>query len=332
MSEVSGNLPTRALVTGAAGFIGSHLAERLVDLGVSVVGVDALTDYYERTAKQSNLVRLLDEPKFEFVEHDLMTVELRDLLDGVDVVFHQAAQPGVRLSWADGFSNYSERNINVTQRLLEAVRSHPVERFVFASSSSVYGLAEHYPTEETAEPRPYSPYGVTKYAAELLCRAYAANFGVSTVSLRYFTVYGPRQRPDMAIHRLIEAARNGRPFPLYGSGDQIRDFTFVSDVVEANVRAGVSQTPPGSYVNIAGGSSTRLLDLIALVGEIVGREVLIERLPAAPGDVRQTGGSIEAARRLLGWSPVVELRDGVRAQVMWHEAAIVAGHPITYST
>ena len=232
-----------ALVTGVAGFIGSTLADRLLADGWHVRGVDRFTSYYEEATKRANLREALLMPSFELVEADLLTVELPPLLDGVDVVFHEAGQPGVRLSWADGFALYNDLNVNLTQRLLEAVHRHPVERFVFASSSSVYGNASSYPTAETDATAPFSPYGITKLAAELLCRAYAANFKLPAVMLRYFTVYGPRQRPDMALHRLIEATRGGDRFPLHGTGDQERDFTFVGDAVDATVRAATADVP-----------------------------------------------------------------------------------------
>lgn len=307
-----------ALVTGVAGFIGSSLADRLVADGWSVRGVDRFTAYYEEALKRSNLASVSSSAKFQLVEADLLTAELGPLLDEVDVVFHQAAQPGVRLSWADGFRLYNDLNVNLTQRLLEAVRTRPIKRFVYASSSSVYGQAPAWPTTENTETRPHSPYGVTKLAGELLCGAYGANFGVPTVSLRYFTVYGPRQRPDMATHRLIEAARHGTPFPLYGDGQQIRDFTHVSDVVSANMMAATTDLPAGTVMNIAGGGSTKLLDLVQLVGDAVGREVPVNWLPAQPGDVHRTGGDTTRAAELLGWTPRVGIEEGVASQVAWH--------------
>lgn len=311
-----------ALVTGVAGFIGSNLADRLIADGWDVRGVDRFTAYYEEAQKRANIVQLMADPRFELVQADLLTAELGSLLEGVDVVFHQAAQPGVRLSWADGFRLYNDLNVNVTQRLLESSRTRPIRRFVYASSSSVYGQAPSWPTLETSETRPHSPYGVTKLAGELLCGAYAANFAVPTTSLRYFTVYGPRQRPDMAIHRLIEAARRTTVFPLYGDGQQIRDFTFVDDVVEANLRAATTDLPAGTVINVAGGASTRLTDLVDLVGSIVGSPVPIDWQPAQPGDVLRTGGSIERAAEMLGWEPQVELGDGIAQQVAWHRSAI----------
>ncbi len=311
-----------ALVTGAAGFIGSNLTDQLLGSGWQVRGVDRFTAYYEEAQKRANLAAATQRDSFELIEADLLSAELGPLLDGVDVVFHQAAQPGVRLSWADGFRLYNDLNVNVTQRLLEACRRHRVQRFVYASSSSVYGQAPAWPTMEVTETRPHSPYGVTKLAAEHLCRAYAANFGVPTVSLRYFTVYGPRQRPDMATHRLIQAARTGSSFPLFGDGQQIRDFTFVDDVVAANVLAATRDVPAGSVMNVAGGGSTKLLDLVDLVGECVGQPVTIDWQPAQPGDVERTGGSIERAGQMLGWEPQVAIEEGVRRQVAWHLDAL----------
>jgi len=309
----------RALVTGAAGFIGSHLADQLLVEGHAVRGVDCFTPYYDEAAKRANLEALVSAPGFELAEVDLAVADLDPLLASVDVVFHQSAQPGVRLSWSDGFGQYVQHNVVVTQRLLEAVRRHPVSRMVFASSSSVYGNAAAYPTSEDALPRPHSPYGVTKLASEHLCRLYAANWGVPTVSLRYFTVYGPRQRPDMATHRLIEASLGGPPFPLYGDGAQVRDFTYVGDIVAANLAAATADVEAGAVVNVAGGSSCTLEHLVALVGELAGCEVPLERRPAQAGDVGRTGGSIDRAHELLGWEPGVDLRTGVARQVEWHQ-------------
>lgn len=308
------------LVTGVAGFIGSQLAEALVDAGEHVVGIDAFTPYYERAQKEANVAALRARSGFRLVEADLRDTDLEALLEGVDVVYHQAAQPGVRLSWSDGFPTYDSCNVLATQRLLEAALRAGVARFVYASSSSVYGNAEHYPVTETDLPRPHSPYGVTKLAAEHLCGLYAANHGLSTVALRYFTVYGPRQRPDMAFHRLIEGALDQRPFPLYGDGSHVRDFTYVGDVVASNVAAGRAEVAPGTVVNVCAGGSTVLRDVIDAVGEAVGSPVPIEQHSEQPGDVQRTGGSNEAARKLLGWEPRTTLADGIAAQVAWHRA------------
>lgn len=309
----------RALVTGVAGFIGSHLAEQLLADGHTVRGVDCFTPYYEEASKRANLEGLVNHPDFVLVDADLRVTEIERLLPSIDVVFHQAAQPGVRLSWSEGFVLYAEHNILASQRLLEALRHHTVSRVVFASSSSVYGNSPIYPTTEADLPQPHSPYGVTKLAAEHLCGLYASNWGVPTVSLRYFTVYGPRQRPDMATHRLIEAARGGPAFPLFGDGSQARDFTFVGDIVAANLAAGAADLAPGVVINVSGGSSCPLSELVELVGEVVGRPVPVERRPAQHGDVARTGGSIDKARELLGWVPTTDLRSGVALQVEWHE-------------
>jgi UDP-glucuronate 4-epimerase len=305
------------VVTGAAGFIGSHLSEALCAAGHRVLGIDCLTDYYDPLEKQRNLLALTERPEFRFEEVDLRTGNLKTLLDGASVVFHQAGQPGVRMSWGAGFAAYCEHNVKATQCLLEAARAVATPRFVYASSSSVYGNATSYPTRETDLPGPNSPYGVTKLAAEHLCALYTANWGVATVSLRYFTVYGPRQRPDMAIRRLADSAVLGSPFKLYGDGRQVRDFTFVSDVVSANVAAGFEDVPPGTVVNIAGGSHAVMADMVELVGELAGRPVAWERSAKEAGDVQQTGGAIDRAHQLLGWEPRVQLREGLTAQVDW---------------
>lgn len=308
----------RALVTGAAGFIGSHLTERLVSDGHRVLAVDAFTDYYERDQKRDNAAVLDGLSNCSFVEVDLRNADVASLLADVDVVFHQSGQPGVRASWGDGFEDYVEHNILVTQRLLEASRHRRIERFVFASSSSVYGNAERYPVSESDLPRPQSPYGVTKLAAEHLCGVYARTWGVPTVALRYFTVYGPRQRPDMAMHRLMEAALKQEPFPMYGDGRQVRDFTFVGDVVDANVLAARSNAPAGSVVNIAGGSTTTLSEVIEVIGELQGRPVKLDRRGSQPGDVERTDGRIERAAELIGWAPRTPIREGLARQLEWH--------------
>jgi UDP-glucuronate 4-epimerase len=308
------------VVTGAAGFIGSHLSEALCASGHQVLGIDCITDYYDPDEKQRNLRELANIPGFRFEEVDLRSGNLRALLDGASVVFHQAGQPGVRMSWGAGFSDYCEHNVKATQHLLEAAKAVATPRFVYASSSSVYGNAATYPTRETDLPKPNSPYGVTKLAAEHLCSLYTANWGLPTVSLRYFTVYGPRQRPDMAIRRLADAAVMGSPFQLFGDGRQVRDFTFVSDVVSANIAAGFGDVPPGTVVNIAGGSNAVMTDLIDLVGELAGTPVDCRRSPKEAGDVQQTGGAIDRAFELLGWEPRVSLRQGLAAQVEWSRA------------
>jgi nucleoside-diphosphate-sugar epimerase len=314
-----------AVVTGAAGFIGSQLSETLIDAGYRVLGIDCFTNYYPRPAKWANLSKLMARDRFELIQADLRKASLNDLIEGADVVFHQAAQPGVRQSWAAGFAQYCSHNVLATQRLLEAAKQVGTPRLVYASSSSLYGNALTYPTRETDLPRPFSPYGVTKLAAEHLCQLYAANWGVPTVSLRYFTVYGPRQRPDMAMRRLVDAALTGQQFPLYGSGRQIRDFTYVDDVVGANLAAATEDVAPGTVVNIAGGSNVSMLEVIDLVGELTESSVALDHRPAQPGDVERTGGSIDAARDCLRWEPQISLRSGLTAMVAW---ANTAGLPL----
>lgn len=305
------------LVTGSAGFIGSHTVERLLADGHHVRGVDCFTDNYDPALKRANAALVADHPHHELVETDLVTADPTELLDDVDAVLHLAGQPGVRDSWADGFEIYVQRNVVATQRLLEAARESGISRFAAASSSSVYGDAETYPTAETALPKPVSPYGVTKLAAEHLCTLYASNFGVPTVSLRYFTVYGPRQRTDMALRRMIDLTLAGRPFPLYGDGSVSRSFTYVGDVVEANLAALFHPAAPGTVVNIANESTASMRDLIDLVGEAVGTPVQLDVHPAAAGDAQRTGGSSALAAEVLEWRPTTSLRDGVAAMVDW---------------
>ena len=306
-----------AVVTGAAGFIGSHLAEALCGSGHRVLGIDCFTEYYDRSTKRRNIEALESTKSFSLSTADLRSGALEPLLDGADVVFHLAGQPGVRLSWSDGFADYSSHNILATQRVLEAAVACQCPRVVYASSSSIYGAAAAFPSSETDLPRPLSPYGVTKLAAENLCGLYASNFGLPTVALRYFTVFGPRQRPDMAIGRIIDAAIRGGTFTLYGTGDQARDFTYVQDVVEATLAAGAADLAPGAVLNLAGGVTTSMAELIGLVGELAGRPVAVERFPEQAGDVDRTGANTDAARLLLGWSPRFSLREGLVEQVGW---------------
>ncbi len=276
-----------------------------------------VSPYYDVAQKRRNLGRLSQLDAFENIEADLLEIDVGTLLDGVDVVFHQAGQPGVRASW-DEFGSYLDNNVAVTQRLLDGSATAGVQRFVFASSSSIYGDAQSYPTPETAIPKPHSPYGVTKLAAEHLVGVYARNWGLPTVALRYFTVYGPRQRPDMAMHRLIEAALQGTTFPVFGDGSQVRDFTYVGDVVEANLAAATHPIDPGTVINVAGGDSTTLAEVIAIVERLAGREIAVDRLPAQRGDVRRTGGATEVAKAVLDWSPTVTVADGLAKQLDWH--------------
>jgi nucleoside-diphosphate-sugar epimerase len=306
----------RCLVTGAAGFVGSSLSERLLDLGHEVVGVDRLSDYYPRHYKEDNLRRLRDEAKFTLVVDDLAQCELAPLLDGVEVVWHQAAQAGVRASWGHSFETYLRDNLLSTQRLLEACCKHAtVRKVVYASSSSVYGEAHELPMTEASATHPFSPYGVTKLAAEHLAELYRHNFGLATASLRYFTVYGPRQRPDMAFHKFIEATLDGGEIKVFGDGLQTRDFTFISDIVEANVRAAGPEVL--GVFNIGGGSRVTLRDVLATLGEVAG-PVRMNQQPREAGDVLDTWADVSAAQRAMGYAPKVGLREGLAAQTAWH--------------
>lgn len=309
----------RALVTGVAGFVGSALAKRLLADGHEVVGIDALTDYYELSIKKAN-VATIPCRDFTFLQGDLNTVDLDALITDVDWIFHQAGQPGVRMSWGEDFSVYLRENIAATQRLLEAAkRSSRLQRFVYASSSSVYGNAESYPTAETARPHPVSPYGVTKLAAEHLCCLYASNFGVPTVSLRYFTVYGPGQRTDMAFTRFVRAAVLDEVISIYGTGEQLRDFTFVDDVVQANVMATARAVPSGSVFNVAGGTNISVNETLGLLSALSGRTLKIDYQQTVAGDVFRTGGDTTRIESVLGWRPRVAIEEGLARQFAWGE-------------
>jgi nucleoside-diphosphate-sugar epimerase len=306
----------KVVVTGAAGFIGSHLCERLLADGHEVVGIDSFSDYYARARKKQNLEVAREQDRFTLLELDLVDGDVARALRGAKLVFHLAGQPGVRPSWGDHFDRYVHDNIVATQRLLEALRENPVERLVFASSSSVYGDAEMFPTKETALPRPVSPYGMTKLAAEHLVFVYMRNFGIPATSLRYFTVYGPRQRPDMAFCRFMEALVDEQEIEIYGDGEQTREFTFVSDAVDGTVKAARADVV-GQVVNLGGGSRVtvnRVLDTLEDISRLKPRR---RQLPAAAGDPRHTGASINVARERLGWEPRVSLRDGLARQWEW---------------
>lgn len=314
----------RALVTGAAGFIGSHLAKRLRAEGHQVTGLDSFTDYYDVGLKRANADSAV-KAGVRFVEGDLISADLHTLLDGVDVVFHLAGQPGVRSSWGSEFASYLSSNVAATQRLLEVCKARAsVERIVYASSSSVYGNADRYPTSESVRPQPVSPYGVTKLAAEHLCGLYAEAFGVPTVSLRYFTVYGPGQRPDMAFTRFAMAAIKRQPLTIFGTGDQVRDFTFVDDVVEANLLAATGEVTPGTVFNVAGGSRTSINAVLSIFEDLAGYPLMIKRLDAVAGDVSNTGGETSLIRSVLGWAPSVDLNEGISRQYRWARSVVGA--------
>ncbi|HEV2472781.1 MAG TPA: GDP-mannose 4,6-dehydratase [Chthonomonadales bacterium] len=305
----------RCLVTGVAGFVGSHLAERLLADGHEVCGIDAFIDYYLRRIKELNLERLRDWERFTFVEDDILSVNLFRLLEGVDWIFHQAAQAGVRSSWGHEFARYTECNILATQRLLEAAAHvRRLRRFVYASSSSVYGEPTTLPVTEQVMPQPVSPYGVTKLAAEHLCVLYHRNFGVPTVALRYFTVYGPRQRPDMAFHRFCKAILDHEAIRVFGDGLQTRDFTYISDVVEANIQAAGADGVAGEVMNIAGGARVTVRSVLEMLQEVSGAPIAIDYDNRQPGDVLDTFADTTRARQLMHYQPRVGLREGLAAE------------------
>ncbi|GAB4557046.1 MAG: NAD-dependent epimerase/dehydratase family protein [Anaerolineae bacterium] len=306
------------MVTGAAGFIGSHLSERLVREGYRVIGVDCFTDYYPRAVKERNVASLREDPRFTLVEADLRTATLEPLLSGVDVVFHNAAMPGLVRSWTE-FEAYMTCNVLATQRLLEAARTTGVRHFIHASTSSVYGRDSS--GDEERPTRPISPYGITKLAAENLVRAYGEEFGVPFTILRYFSIYGPRQRPDMGYHIFIRAMLLGEPITLFGDGEQSRGNTYVADCVEANLAA-LRHGPTNDIFNIGGGEEITLNELVARLERIIGRKAIIRRAPARPGEQRQALADISKARRLLGWEPRVSLEEGLKAQVEWQKAEL----------
>jgi UDP-glucose 4-epimerase len=306
---------THALVTGAAGFIGSTLTDRLLADGVRVTGVDAFTDYYDVALKRRNLEGARRHPAFSLLELDLSQADL-SALPAVDVVFHQAAQPGVRASWGREFATYTLYNVLATQRLLERYKDTPLERFVYASSSSIYGDAESYPTSEATLPRPFSPYGVTKLAGEHLVLLYGRNFRMSVTALRYFTVYGPRQRPDMAFHRFCRAMLAGEPITVYGDGRQSRDFTFITDAIEANVRAWKRAAPQGVY-NIGGGSQVDVLEAISLLEKSLGVKARVNFEARPPGDPLRTRADAARLAADLGYATSVGIADGLAAEAAW---------------
>jgi UDP-glucose 4-epimerase len=306
----------KALVTGAAGFIGSHLTGALLDRGAEVIGVDCFTDYYPRAIKEANLAANQGRERFRFEEARIQDAGLDALLDGVTHVFHLAAQAGVRKSWGRDFRAYTENNVDATQQLLEASVGRPLVRFVYASSSSLYGDNANIPMREDALPQPVSPYGVTKLAAEQLCYLYFVNHAVPATSVRYFTVYGPRQRPDMAFHRFIKAAVADQPITLYGDGEQTRDFTFVSDAVAATIAAGERGVPGRAY-NIGGGSRVTVNHVLGMLERITGRPLQVRREPAQKGDMRDTFADTALARTDLGFAPAVTLTEGLEAEYRW---------------
>jgi UDP-glucose 4-epimerase len=306
----------KCLVTGVAGFIGSHLAEKLIASGHEVVGIDNFLDNYPRRFKDGNLAPFARDPKFTFFAEDLLQIDLKRLLLGVSHVFHLAGQPGVRSSWGSEFDRYTENNIRATQRLLEAAKELKLAKFVYASTSSVYGDTDDLPMREDGRTRPVSPYGATKLAAEHLCYLYWQAFNVPTVALRFFTVYGPRQRPDMFFHIFMRALLRGEEMPLYDDGEQTRDFTFCADIVDGILGA-ASYPGQGEVFNLGGGSEVSVLGAIAIIERIAGRKAKLKRFDRQKGDVRHTRARLDEARRKLGYAPKFALEAGLAAEWQW---------------
>jgi nucleoside-diphosphate-sugar epimerase len=307
-----------SIVTGVAGFIGSHLAETLLNQGEQVIGVDHFNDYYDPALKRNNLSSFENHPGFKLIAADIQSLDWAALLADAEVVYHQAAQAGVRASWGEGFRAYTERNINTTQVLLEGAKNAKhLKRFVYASTSSVYGNAETMPTPETIPPQPVSPYGITKLAAERLCWLYYKNFDVPYTSLRYFTVYGPRQRPDMGFHKFFRSVLLDQAISIYGDGQQTRDFTFVSDAVAANLAAATATDAVGEIFNIGGGSRVVLMEVLDTMEKIVGRPIRKTHLESAMGDARHTSADVSKAQKILGYQPKVSLADGLKQEWEW---------------
>jgi len=300
----------RYLVTGAAGFIGSQIAKSLLNRGDEVIGLDCFLDSYPRSFKEDRIRSLIDYEDLEFTEDDILSVDLPRLLDRADIVIHEAAQPGVRSSWGDNFQSYSRNNIDATQKLLEAAKDSRIKKFVYASSSSVYGNAEELPTKEDSPTKPVSPYGVTKLAGEHLCHLYWKNFGVPIIILRYFTVFGPKPRPDMAHTIFSKAILSGERIQMFGDGEQSRGFTYVSDIVDATLNAANSQITYDVF-NIGGGVTATMNEMVRILEEIIGKKAIVSYVESRKGDVTHTYPDISKAKRLLDYHPKVGLREGL---------------------
>ncbi len=306
----------RCLVTGAAGFIGSNLSERLIKEGHDVLGIDCFINYYPRRLKEENLKGLLKSTNFTFIEKNILDLDLSSILNDIDYIFHQAAQAGVRASWGKDFKIYSDNNVLATQVLLEGSKEKGIKRFIYASSSSVYGDTKDIPMREDSYPLPVSPYGVTKLAGEDLCYLYWKNFDFPVISLRYFTVYGPRQRPDMAFNRFITAILKDKEIHLYGDGEQTRDFTYISDIIEANILA-MEKGKDGETYNIGGGSRISINGVLRILKEIGGKEPEVRYMDDQKGDMRHTYADIKKAQNELGFSPHVKLEEGLKEEFNW---------------
>lgn len=306
----------KTLVTGAAGFIGSHLSEKLLADGHEVVGIDSFLDYYPRWIKEMNLATWKNSAKARFIEQNLLDIDWMSLLADVDVVFHLAAQAGVRASWGKSFLIYTKNNIEATQLMLEASKQRKLKKFVYASTSSVYGDTDQIPMMEESVLKPVSPYGVTKLAAEGLCYLYWKNYGVPCVALRYFTVYGPRQRPDMAFYRFLLAVLEGRTITIFEDGNQTRDFTYVGDIVQGTLLA-ASKGHDGRSYNLGGGSRITVNDVLQILGEVTGKKPDVRYSERQMGDMRHTFASTDRAREDFGYLPRVGVREGLTHEYRW---------------
>jgi len=306
----------RAIVTGCAGFIGSHLVDSLLEMGYEVIGIDCFTNYYPRWIKERNLENGLKNERFKLIEKDILELDLGKIVDGLDYLFHIAAQVGVRKSWGDNFKVYVKNNILATQKLLEACKNKNIKKFVFASSSSVYGDVAKLPMREDYYPKPISPYGSSKLACESLCYLYWKNYKVPTVSLRYFTVYGERQRPDMAFHKFIRAILTDKEIEIYGDGTQTRDFTYVGDVIEGTI-LGAETDAEGEVFNIAAGSRISVNEILEILQKFIGKDARIKYLEIKKGDVKHTHADVSKAKKILGYRPNFRLKDGLEKEVEW---------------
>ena len=307
------------LVTGAAGFIGSHLCKKLLRDGAHIIALDAFTDFYARSIKENNIRDLIRHPHFQLIAADILEQDLDKIMKKTDVVFHFAAQPGVRTSWGSNFSIYTKNNIDATQKLLEAARKTKLKRFIYASSSSVYGLSPQLPMKENSALHPYSPYGVTKLAAENLCFLYHKNYGIPCVALRFFTVYGPGQRPDMAFHKFFKSILKDEEITIFGDGQQTRDFTFIDDIISANLSS-IENGRAGENYNLGGGTRVKLSDIIPILEDICQKTVKIRYVQGQKGDVRHTYADIRKAKKDLKYSPECPLEEGLRSQWDWMKA------------
>lgn len=306
----------KCIVTGAAGFIGSHLTQRLLKENYEVLGIDDFQDYYPKWIKERNIAPLLKQNNFKFLPENINSLDFDLLLAKHDCIFHLAAQAGVRNSWGENFSVYTRNNIDTTQKLLESAKKNNLKKFIYASSSSVYGDCHDLPMKESSPLKPYSPYGVTKLAAEHLCTLYYRNYSVPTVSLRFFTVYGPGQRPDMAFHKFLKSAFEGKNITIYGDGSQTRDFTYIDDIIEANLSA-FHLGKPGEIYNLGGGKNIILREIFPLIEKICQKKIMVNHINKQHGDVSHTFADITKAKEDLGFSPRITLEEGLTEEWKW---------------